>query len=272
MKLNWRNWCWILFLFAACSEEAEPDIVQEEITIFFDSESKIEIKENDPTEIVIPIRISLSQEEPITVTYELIGQEVVNESDFTLLSENPLIIPAGSTEAAVRLRINDNDIVQPEDRNIYLRFRSVDKDFVKTAVPKEVIISIEEDDCSANISDVKIWIGSLTIQSSNESLDGTGEENSSGICSGSFNVKGKFVGDQNPESTLTVILEQDPVVSSKGIATVNRTKLFDFTSQYEFEATGTYNEASKKITLNFLFYDLNNTSNNFADTAVIIAE
>lgn len=272
MMLNWRNWCWVLLFFAACSEDAEPVIEQEEITIFFDSESKIEVKENDPTEIVIPIRISLSQEEAITVTYELIGQEVVSDSDFTLLSENPLIIPAGSTEASVRIRINDNNIVQPEDRNIYLRFRSIDKDFVKTAVPKEVVISIEEDDCLASISDVRIWIGSLTIQSSNESLDGTGEENSNGICSGSFNVKGKFVGDQNPESTLTVILEQDPLVTSKGVATVNRTKLFDFTSQYEFEATGTYDETTKKITLNYLFYDLNNTSNNFADTAVIIAE
>lgn len=270
--LNWRNWCWVLLFFAACSEDAEPVIEQEEISIFFDSESKIEVKENDPTEIVIPIRISLSQEEAITVTYELIGQEVVSDSDFTLLSENPLIIPAGSTETAVRLRINDNNIVQPEDRNIYLRFRSIDKDFVKTAVPKEVLISIEEDDCAASISDVTLWIGPLTIQSGNETLEGTGAENSSGICSGSFNVKGKFVGDQNPESTLTVILEQNSVVTSKGTASVDRTKLFDFTSQYEFEATGTYDETTKKITLNYLFYDLNNSSNNFADTAIIIAE
>lgn len=270
--MNWRNWCWVLLFIAACSEDAEPEIKQEEITIFFDSESKIEIKENDAAEIVIPIKISLSQEESITVTYELIGQEVVIESDFTLLSENPLIIQAGSTQAVVRIKINDNKIVQPEDRNIYLRFRSIDKGHVKTAVPKEVTISIEEDDCSLNTSDVRAWIGPLTIQSNNESLDGTGTENSNGICSGTFNVKGKFVGNQNPASTLTVVLVQDPITRTKGVATVGRTKLFDFTSQYEFEATGTYDETTKRITLNYSFFDLNNSVNNFADTAVIIAK
>lgn len=270
--MNWRHWYWVLLFVAACSKEDEPEIKQEEITIFFDSESKIKIKEDDDTEIVIPIKISLVQEEPITVTYEIIGQEVVNESDFILLSENPLIIPAGSTQTAVRIRINDNDVVQPEDRNIYLRFRSIDKGHVKTAVPKEVTISIEEDDCSSNTSNVSVWIGSLTIQSNNESLEGTGTENSNGICSGTFNVKGKFVGDQNPESTLTVVLVQDPITPAKGVAKVNRTKLFDFTSQYEFEATGTYDEATKKITLNYSLFDLNNSANDFSDTAVIIAE
>ncbi|MEQ9412479.1 MAG: hypothetical protein RIF39_01540 [Cyclobacteriaceae bacterium] len=245
MGLNWRNCCWALILVAACSEDPEPEIKQEEITIFFDSESKIEIKENDDTEIVIPIKISLSQEEPITVTYELIGQEVVNGSDFTLLSENPLIISAGSTQTLVRIRINNNEIVQPEDRNIYLRFRTIDKDYVNIAVPKEVTISIEEDDCSLDTSDVNIWIGPLIIQSNNESLGGTGTENSNGLCSGTFNVKGKFVGDQNPESTLTVALVQDPINPTVGMATISRTKLFDFTSQYEFEATGTYDEVTK---------------------------
>lgn len=272
MQLNWRNWCWFLLFLAACGEDPEPEIKQEKITIFFDSESKIEIKENDNTEIVIPIKISLSQEESITVTYELIGQEVVSGSDFDLLSENPITIPAGSTQADVRIRINNNDIVQSEDRNIYLRFRAIDKDYVKTAIPKEVTISIEEDDCSLDTSDVSVWIGPLTIQSNNESLGGTGAENSNGLCSGTFNVKGKFVGNQNPESTLTVVLVQDPINPTKGTATISRAKLFDFTSQYEFEATGTYDETTKKITLNYSFFDLNNSTNNFADTAVIIAE
>ncbi|MFZ1807540.1 MAG: hypothetical protein WAU36_09980 [Cyclobacteriaceae bacterium] len=257
---------------AACSEEPEPEIKQEEITIFFDSESKIEVKENDDAEIVIPIKISLSQEESITITYELIGQEVVNGSDFTLLSDNPIIILAGSIQADIRIGINNNDIVQPEERKIYLRFRTIDKDHVKISVPKEVIISIEEDDCSPDIADVRLWIGPLTIQGDDETLSGIGAENSSGICSGTFNVKGKFVGDQNPESTLTIILDQNPMIVTKGIATVNRTKLFDFTSQYEFEATGTYDEPTKKITLDYSFFDLNNSANNFTDTVTITAE
>ncbi len=272
MIKNWRNWCWVLLFVAACSDDPAPEVKKDEVSIFFDSQSKIEIKENDPTEIIIPIKISLSQEDPIIVTYELIGQEVVEGSDFDLLSENPITIPAGSTQAEVRIKINDNDIVQPEDRNIYLRFRSINQNYVKVAVPKEVKISIKEDDCSPNTSDVRVWIGQLIMQSNNETLTAIGSENSRGVCSGTFNVMGRFLGDQNPESTLTISLKQGQMPSTKGVATINRTKLFDFTSQYELEAIGTYDETTKKIVLNYSFFDLMNGSNDFSDTIIIVTK
>ncbi|GAB1444575.1 hypothetical protein MASR2M41_01860 [Flammeovirgaceae bacterium] len=257
---------------AACSDDPVPKIQKEKITIFFDSKSKIEIKENEASEILIPIKISLPQKDPIIIAYEVIGQEVVEGSDFTLLSENPLTIAAGSTQAEVRIRINDNNIVQLEERNIYLRFRAIDQDYVKIAIPKEVKISIKEDDCSSDVSDVRVWMGALTMQSSNETLTGIGSENSKGICSGIFNLKGKFVGSQNPESTLIFNLTQDQMITTKGVVTINRTKLFEFTSQYEFEATGTYDETTKKIILNYSFFDLIDSSNDFRETIVITSE
>jgi len=271
MALNGRYWCWVWLWVAACGDGPMPEIKKEEISIFFDSKSKISIRESDTTTIVVPIRISLSQEGPIVAAYETIGQEVVEGSDFTLLSENPITIPAGATTANVRLKINDNDIVQPEDRNIYLRLRAIDKDFVKLAVPSEVRINIEEDDCPADAPDVSVWIGQLTLQSTTEMVTGTGTENPSGVCSGAFNVRGKFVGAQNPESTLTIVLDQGQAMGTNGVARIVRTKLFGFTSQYELEAIGTYDEATGKIVLNYSFFDLLDSSNNFSDTLVITA-
>jgi len=267
-----RNKWWVLLLsVCACGEDPAPVAPIEEVTLSFDFQSKLQVKENQNEEITIPIKLSLSQEEPITIVYEAIGQEVVNGSDFTILTPNPLTIPTGGTQTSITFRINDNNVVQPEERNIYFRIRTISKANIKTVVPKEVVVSILEDDCLAKISDVKVWFGSLTLLNQNEVSQGTGLENAQGVCSGSLDVKGKFVGSQNPESTVTIKLTQDAKVLTKGTAIVDRAKLFASSSQFEIQATGNYDELTKKITLNYSFFDLSNTANNFNSTLVIEA-
>ncbi len=262
---------YILFCFVsyACGEDEEVVIEPESFTVSFDFQSLFEIDENDPTEIIIPIKLNRSLEESVAITYETIGQDVVNGSDYSLLSANPLVIAPGSLTANVRITINDNSVPQPEDRRIFLRIRSINLKNGNIGVPKEVIISIKEDDCDKQITDVKTWFGELTIQSLNSSSAGMGSENAQGVCSGLLNVKGKFIGENNPESTLTVSLVKDSANPTTGEAAINRSKLFTFTNQYEIEATGTYDEEAGRITLNYEFFDLNSSANNFESTAII---
>lgn len=269
MRALW--WSLSLFWLMACKDNVEPVIQKEEVTIFFDAQSKLEIREDDDTEIVIPIKLSLSQEVPVTVTYEIIGQEVVAGSDFVVLSQNPMVIPVGLTQATIKIKINNNEVVQPEDRNIYLRFRSIDQSNVKVAVPKEVVIAIKEDDCLPEIPNVKIWFGDINLQSENETSKGTGSENANGICSGALNITAKFVGPNNPESTITLVLTQDLTLKTKGTVKVTRAKLFSFSPSFEIEATGNYDAATKRITLNYSFFDLSNSANNFESTMLITA-
>lgn len=258
-----------LLWLMGCNDNTDPVVKKEEATIFFDAQSKLEVREDDDTEIVIPIKLSLSQDVPVTVAYEIIGQEVVVGSDFVVLSQNPLIIPVGATQATVNIKINNNDVIQPEDRNIYLRFRSIVQTNVKVAVPKEVVISIQEDDCLPEIPNVKIWFGNLNLQSENETSTGIGSENVNGLCSGAFNVTGKFVGPNNPESTMTLFLTQDQTLKTKGTVKVTRAKLFSFSSSFEIEATGNYDAITKRITLNYSFFDLSKSANNFESTMLI---
>lgn len=263
----------VLFLFSlGCKDDAESPPKKEEFTIFFDNQSKLKIREDENAEIILPISLSETQPNPVVVSYETIGQEVVNGSDFEILSGNPITIPSGSKQTSITIKINNNEIVQPEQRAIYIRLRSTDQSNIKIAVPKEVVIEITEDDCSENVSSTKVWMGALKIQSQQETLNGTGMENASGPCSGSFNITGKLVGNQNPESTVTTILTQDTPGSKTGTATISRAKLFTFTSQYEIEATGNYNEGTKKITLDYTIFDLTNSANNFNDTLVITVD
>ncbi|MEZ4974710.1 MAG: Calx-beta domain-containing protein [Cyclobacteriaceae bacterium] len=272
--MSWRLICCVIvtsFLWS-CKDDEVTTPAPEPFDVTFDFQSKFQIKENDDTEIIIPIKLSESQTEPVSVTYEYFEQDVVNGSDFTILSENPLVISAGSTSVNVRVKINDNQVPQLEDRKIFLRIRSVDKAQAKFGVPSEVEITIEENDCLSSISTVENWFGALTIQTEIDTSTGTGLENSTGLCGGSFDIKGKVVGADNPESTLTIKLAKDSSDPTKGTATISRSKLFTFTSQFEIEAEGEYDETERKIVLNYNFFDLNNSANNFESSLLIIAD
>lgn len=272
--MSWRlvGFVMVTSLLWSCKDDEVTTPTPESFDVAFDFQSKFQIKEDDDTEIIIPIKLSESQTESVTVTYEYFVQDAVNGSDFTILSENPLVISAGSTSVNVRLRINDNMVPQPEDRKIFLRIRSVDKAHAKFGIPSEVEITIEENDCLSSVSTIQNWLGNLTIQTEIDTSTGTGLENSTGLCGGSFDIKGKVVGADNPESTLTIKLTKNLVEPAKGSAQISRSKLFTFTSQYEIEAEGEYDETTRKIVLNYNFFDLNNSANNFESSLLITAD
>ncbi len=272
MRMSWKSWCLILMIVFSCKEDPEPVTPVEQVTIAFDFQAKLEVKESQSGEIVIPIKLSKAQQEPVVIAYEAIGQEVVNGSDFTILSPNPLTIPTGSTQVSISLKVNDNSVVQPEERNIYFRIRTINKENIKIAVPKEVVIAITEDDCKAEIANVKFWLGKLKLQIENDISNGNGIENTKGLCSGILDVTGKFIGSQNPESTVSIKLTRDTKIPTKGTAVVDRAKLFTFSSQYEVQADGSYDELKKRITLNYSFFDLSNSANNFKSTMLIETE
>lgn len=262
----------LIVIFNGCSKDEPAPIQIVAFNVAFDSPSKIDIKENDPTELEIPIKLEISQEEDLSVAFEIFNQDVATGSDFTLLSQSPIVIAAGSLSGSVRLKVNDNEVVQSEDRKIYLRIRSVDAKGAKIATPKEVVITIVENDCAASVTQVEPWFGSLQIVNESEVSSAVGGENVAGLCSGKLDVQGKFLGNENPESKLTIELSKSTPESNTGGAEINRTKLFSFTSQFEIEATGTYDEVARKIVLNYFFFDLNNSANNFEATLTVSPE
>jgi hypothetical protein len=83
-------------------------------------------------------------------------------------------------------------------------------------------------------------------------VTGDAEGGTGGICGGSLVVTGLFFGSTFPSSTFTIRLIQNTVTPTKGIASVSRSPLFN---QYEYEASGTYDETGSNITLNYTVYD-----------------
>ncbi len=253
----------------ACSEEEAPKPFPVTSSIFFEGPSVIEVVERDEDLIEVPIKLSVAQENQLTVSYEVIGEEVFNGSDFELMSVNPIVINAGSTSAKVSIKINDNSVVQPEERKIFLRFKSTGDSEVQIKSPKEVVISILEDDCLPSIPNTATWAGPVLVQDESSTTDGTGSVESSGICSGQVSVAARFFGEQNPIIIVLIQLLPGSTGAESGVAAVARFKPFAGSPQFEYEANGSYSQLTKTIILDYMLFDLNNSANNFTGTHVI---
>src|ERR1044071_8276472 len=103
----------------------------------------------------------------------------------------------------------DNSFVQPETRTITIRIKSVSNPNLSVQAVKEVQINLLDDDCGPTVPKVGLWVGSVGISSSSSSTTGTAEGGVGGICGGSLVVTGKFFGEANPSSTMTILLTQN---------------------------------------------------------------
>jgi hypothetical protein len=243
-------------LFTTCSQEPDKIIYKGPDFVFFDSKSQISLYENQKTALSIPIKISLPQTSTTRITYQVTGENVLLGTDYKVQTVNPVEIGSGTFGSVISILPVDNAIIQPEKRTITIKILSVDNPLLEPQVVKEVEIDLLEDDCAPTVPRISLWAGgSVNIQGYGSSTStGTAEGGSGGICGGSLSVTGKFFSDSNPSTTMTIIMTQNQTVTTKGTASVIRFPMFTGSTQYDYEAGGTYDELSKTITLNFTVY------------------
>lgn len=253
-----------LLLVIACSQEPEKIIFNGPNFVFLDSNKTLQVYENAKEPITILVSVSMAQSGSTDVTYEIDSEGMVEGSDFVVLSGNPVSIPAGQYSVPLVISLTNNDIIQPEERNITVKIKSVNNENLNIDMVKEVSISVLDDDCEPTVAKVNIWIGDVSITDDNYgSGTGTGSGGAGGICGGSLTVTGYFFSPGNPASTMVIKFLQSSPGSNSGLVSVNRFQVFQTIPNYEYEASGTYNEATKKIVLNYVVY---NTSDNSSFT------
>ncbi|MEJ0057146.1 MAG: hypothetical protein WDN75_16710 [Bacteroidota bacterium] len=205
----------------------------------------------------------------MNVTFEVIGDNVLLNSDYKVQTGSPIQIVRGKYFANISILPVDNNIIQPEKRTILVRIRSVDNPSLTLQVVKEVEIDLLEDDCLPTVPKVSLFVGSVSINDGQSSVTGKGEGGAGGICGGTLLVTGKFFGEKLGDTAMTIILTQNVTTPTKGLASVVRFKLFEGNDLYEYEANGTYDEPSKNITLNFTVYDTSDNSVAASGTHII---
>ena len=256
----------------ACDTEPEKPIFSGPQFVFFESEPNVPVLENISAPLTIPVKVSLAQKQNISVSFEVIGEGAVPDSDYKVISTSPLQITAGLYSTDINIKILNNEVRQKEKRIIRLKITSVTPEELTAQVTKEVLIEIQDDDCTNDVPQAANWIGDLTVRDGGAASTGTGSAGAGGICGGSIVVDGKFFGEPNPTSKFTINLIQKVLGSKSGIANVIRIKAFTGIDQYEYEASGTYSETSKTITLNYTLYDLEDADFRRTGTNTIVPQ
>ena len=251
-----------------CSQTPDRILYTGPDFVFFDSKAQISIYENQKTALLLPLKVSLAQKDNVQVSFEVIGDNVLAGTDYKVQTTSPVQIVRSQYSATIGILPVDNNIIQTEKRTITVRIKSVDNPNLSPQVITEIQINLLDDDCLPTVPKVSIWVGSVNVQGGSSTVTGTGEGGAGGICGGTLSVTAKFFGSNNPSSTMTIILTQNDTNPTKGFSSVVRFPLFTGSTRYEYEASGTYDENGKNITLNYSVYDT--TDNTFLVTGTHI--
>ncbi len=242
-----------MLVFATCSEEPERILYTGPDFVFLDAKPQISLYENQKTALAIPVKVSFAQSSNTKVTFEVVGNNVLAGIDYKIQTASPVEITHNKYSATISILPVDNNIIQPEKRTITVRIKSVDNTAMSIQVVKEVQINLLDDDCPPTVPKVALWVGDVNIQGgSSSTVVGTAEGGAGGICGGSMVVTARFFGTSLPSSAMTIILTQNTGNPVTGITSVVRFPLF---GTYEYEASGTYDEAGKALYLNYSVYD-----------------
>lgn len=242
-------------MFLGCSQEPDKILYKGPDFVFFDSKPQLSMYENQKTPLSIPVSVSFAQQNNTQVTFEVVGENVLASSDYKVQTASPVEILRSKYSSSISIIPVDNNIIQPEKRTITVRIKSIDNPNLSVQVVKEVEINLLDDDCPPTVPKISIWLGSVNIQGGSSTTKGTAEGGAGGICGGTLVVTGNLFGSSNPSSVMTIILTQNTSTPLKGFASVIRFPLFAGSTQYEYEASGAYDETAKIITLNYTVYD-----------------
>jgi hypothetical protein len=244
----------LLSLFR-CDQSADKILYNGPAFVFMDTKETIPLYENQKTPLKIPVKVSSAQSENTQVTFEVVGDNVLLNSDYKIQTTSPVEITRAKYETNILVQPVDNSFIQPESRTITIRIKSVNNPKLQIQVVKEVTINLLDDDCAPTVPKVSIWVGDLNVSSGGSSATGTGEGGVGGICGGSLVVTAKLFGSSNPSTTMTILMTQNPTSPTRGTASVIRFPAFGADSplkDYQYEASGAYDETAKTITLNFI--------------------
>ncbi len=243
-----------LLTLIKCDQTADKILYNGPAFVFLDSDTQVQLYENQKTPLKIPVKVSAAQQDNTQVTFEVIGDNVLLNSDYKIQTTSPVEITRGKFESSISIQPVDNNFIQPETRTITVRIKSVSNPNLGIQVVKEVKISLLDDDCAPTVPKVSLWVGSLSVSSGGSTAAGTGTGGVGGICGGSLVVEAKLFGNQNPSTTMTILMTQNPSSPTRGTASVIKFPAFGPESSlkdYQYEASGAYDETAKTITLNF---------------------
>lgn len=245
----------------SCEEDSKVvDPVYEFIA--FKGTPSVNVNEHDNVNVPVPVVVQLSAFKPypedITVTYEVIGNNVAENIDFTIAPAGTLKIKAGSLVSdTLWIRTIDNSVGTAEGRSFDLKIKSVSKDIrigLGIAQPKNAFITVNilDDECSGS----PLCIYNTTLSAVANGSSATDIATILDKNNGKLTLTGNLMDYSTfPNASITVTLTPDGEGSSTGTATFGEQEAGTDNDGYRYKfvetAPGTYDATAGTIHLEF---------------------
>ena len=152
-----------LFIFISCNEDDTATSINPDSIVRFETgEPVIEISEESDEIIEIPVYINKEADGPVTVLYEVVG----DEANYEMISEyGKAVIPAGQRTGVILMQAVGNDTQDDPVNSVIVRITGSDTSF---EVPNEVaigyaekIVTFLDDECPV---DIESFEGTYSVQ------------------------------------------------------------------------------------------------------------
>jgi hypothetical protein len=243
-----------------CGSEPDRIIFSGKDFVFFEASEVVPLLENSADPLEIPVKVSLAQDEDVTVAYTIEENGAIEGIDFEILSPNPITISAGEYETAIEIAVINNEVFETESRTFSITLTEISPSLDKQVLTS-VTVDVVNEDCPAEIPKIVNWIGSLSVEDVGFGASpGTGDAGPDGSCGGVLIMTGDLLAF-GLDSKITLVFTQDSPGSTTGTVEVARDRFFtdDAYAGYQYEASGTYNEATQEIIIDYNFYRPNGT-------------
>lgn len=212
------------------------------------TQESISLSENASAPLSTMVQISQTQDFDVQVEFEVSAEGAVEGTDYNVLTTSPVTIPAGSFEAPIQIEPIDNSDFETAARKVTFTITSASNDIGVEVNPTSEI-NIVNDDCPSKSN---IWWGNVTlVDVGYATTGGTGSANSNGDCD-VLVIEGDLIGG----AVAAVTYYLTPASDGASTGTIEAPKgLYDCcATAYEYEATGTYDETTQTILLDYIFY------------------
>lgn len=251
----------LLFVLAAsgCGDEPDRILYKGPAFVFFESKDYIPVLESSSATYKVALKVSAPQKNDFTVAYEVQSEGAVSDVDYRIISPNPITMEAGEYVTYIEIEMINNEVIDSETRQFNLIITDISNSSLQKQILTSVNVEVVNDDCLPGIPKITTWVGTVAIEDVG-GADGsaTGLPGSGGSCGGILVLNGDDVfgfGVGNFE--IKLVFTPDAEGSTTGTVLVSKGPYFEDSdySAYHYAATGTYDEATKEILLDYIFYD-----------------
>jgi hypothetical protein len=211
----------------------------------------------------IPVNITMPQANDVVVNFTVTSDNSVAGTDYNLITPGSVTIPAGQTTANIQIGAIDNDIFN-ESSILNVTLTSVSVPGIAVGITdegsyyKKVVIT--NDDCPTQFMN---WFGSLSLYDVGyDTYAGTGSANETGDCD-VLVVTGDVAGGGIATGSFDFFFVPDSEGATSG--TINVPSQLYCTAcsgglDVNYVATGTYDETTNTILVNYTLVRSNGTT------------